>query len=243
MTDRPILFSAPMVSALLDGRKTQTRRLINFAGIENVLDFVPVGTDAQGRRVFEMKDRNGNHMSRPAGKGLVDYQFSPRIALNDRLWVREAWCTSGSLDSIRPRDLPATALLLYKADGRRSTIAGKQRPSMFMPRWASRLTLIITDVRIERLQGISEEDACAEGVWHGNTYNRFADDLAASCVPGMWFHGATDWYQNLWNRINGPGAWEANPWVVAYSFTVHHQNIDSMDAGGKSVAPSENGGE
>lgn len=263
MTDRPILFSAPMVCALLDGRKTQTRRLIQFAGIENVLEFQKVATDSQGRPVFEMKDQAGKHYARPSAPGLVDYHFSPRIGVGDRLWCRESWwiatrysygtCPSGTDFSPPPLAFRKSDPVHYSADGDPKNSANRhygpdglrpgsgyfaapdpyavwiKKPSIHMPRWASRITLIVTDVRIERLQDISEADAMAEGVWHGNTYNRFADDLAASCVPGMWFSGARDWYQNLWDSINGAGAWDANPWVAAYSFTVHQQNIDSLD--------------
>ncbi|SOC37039.1 hypothetical protein SAMN05892877_103383 [Rhizobium subbaraonis] len=252
MADRPILFSAPMVRALLDGRKTQTRRVINFANIEKVLDFVKVATDAAGHAVYEMKGADDQFVTRPASKGLVDYHFSPRIAVGDRLYVREAWRVAQRWNGTAPRDLsPRTMTVFGEAGGSIANQdsrddwrpsawpelgnlpawAGKFRQAMHMPRWASRITLLVDDIKVERLQDLSEQDAFAEGVWHGGTFNRFADDLAASAIPGRWFPTATDWYRDLWKRLNGPGSWAANPWVVAYTFRVVMGNIDEIGSG------------
>lgn len=256
MADRPILFSAPMVRALLEGRKTQTRRIINFPGVEKVLDFVKVGTDKEGRTVYEMKDARGQFVTRPAGKGFVDYHFSPRIGVGDRMWVRE---NVSAYDDVEADSLA----LIYEADerkvslGNRNSVSedvgekwwllhayrtdnpdidgGKRVPAIHMPRWASRLTLIVTDVRVERLQAISERDAEAEGVeWE-------TADPPFCYVPGIWPHDLTAvgveqsstpfsaCYLKLWDYINGAGSAAANPWVAAYTFRVVKQNIDQID--------------
>jgi len=89
-----------------------------------------------------------------------------------------------------------------------------------LPSWA--LTLRVTDVRVERLQDISKADAIAEGIVRSDRFpDRFMTPAGDYAVPVIA-------YQRLWESINGPGSWEANPWIVAYTFTVHHQNIDAM---------------
>lgn len=113
------------------------------------------------------------------------------------------------------------------------------RPSTHMPRWASRLTLTVTDVRVQRLQDISDADAIAEGV----TRCTWAEDMAGDgrtewhvpeCTPGE-YPGCTNShptprgpFMELWDQINGTGAWQANPWVCATTFEVHRCNIDQM---------------
>lgn len=256
MADRPILFSAPMIRALLDGRKTQTRRLITFAGIGNVLNFVKVATDPQGRPVYEMKDGAGNAYARPSAPGLIDYQYSTPIGTGDRLWVREAWRTQEAFDAASPSAIchefeeewgAPSIPTFYVADGKcddhsveqwQESALGRLRASMHMPRCASRLTLIVTDVRVERLQDISEADAIAEGILRGDPlpevpeskgiiWSGGAGDISD---PFSWTRSPVSAYRDLWNHINGPGAWGANPWVAAYTFAVHNQNIDQVAA-------------
>lgn len=231
MTDRPILFSTPMVRALLAGTKTQTRRLVNFAGIENVMEFVKVATDKEGRAVYEMKDAAGSFVSRPTVKGLVDYQYSPRIGAGDRLWVRETWQglsfgdylpTKSSQCEVRYAATDPCADLDAEARGY------PWRPSIFMPRWASRLTLIVTDVRVERLQDISEADAIAEGAELSRHPAMDGGVMVTTDVPGVTASPGV-WYRWLWDEINGKGAWKANPWVAAYAFRVIKQNIDQIE--------------
>ena len=199
MADRPILFSAPMVRALLDGTKTQTRRLCQWANNPN--------SPALSRIVA--CDEPGWF-----GDEVGDVQFKVPFAIGDRLWVREAWsfgadhCWSVP-DLHRMRNMVKVDLY-FRADPEGMHISvDRWFPSIHMPRWASRLTLTVTDVRVERLQDISEADAVAEG----------ASTWIASYRLG---------YERLWNSINGPGAWEANPWVVAVSFTVGRHNIDRV---------------
>lgn len=236
MVDRPILFSGAMVRALLAGTKTQTRRIIPFAGVEYVMDFVKVGTDSQGRSVYEMKDEAGLSISRPAGKGLVDYHFSPRVGVGDRLWVKETHAivprtayrmSEGVQQTLRPDDAHDAAV--YAAGWERSK-PGRWRPSIHMPRWASRLTLTVTDVRVERLQDISGADAIAEGA--EITAEQTMTGPMVKVAPGTYLSPVA-WYHRLWDEINGAGSWDANPWVVAYTFTVERGNIDQI---GKAAA-------
>lgn len=199
MTERPILFSGPMVRALLDGRKTQTRRIVK-------LD-VPADAD----EVFfwsgeELRRKGWRNVSEPglwARRNGRDGYISfigrcPYGVPGDQLWVRETWCRA---------DTPSG--FAYCAD----TPAGSDqrgmgwRPSIHMPRIASRLTLEIADVRVERLQAISEADAEAEGV---------QDPSLVPILGAFW--SSRDGYARLWEHINGKGSWAANPWVWAVSF-------------------------
>lgn len=220
MADRPILFSGPMVRALLDGRKTQTRRVIN----PQPYDFV---TD--GKRYWNASGCVGGRIC------ISDQHLASlhRRAVGDRLYVREAWHAARSLDRVKPRDIPRDADIEHAATARSYAeigLKGRQRPGIHMPRWASRLTLTVTDVRVERLNDCSEVDAIAEGVAQypcegdgrgpGATYwtaQQGADISRTTPVAA---------YAALWDSINGAGAWDANPWVIAISFTVEQRNID-----------------
>lgn len=183
MTDRPILFSGPMVRAILEGRKTQTRRLISTK---------PRG-HLGGVNLFD-------------GTWTDDYVLDPgnvewrqqivRYAVGDRLWVRETW--SERLEG---------EAAIYRADAELPIV---WRPSIFMPRWASRLTLTVTDVRVQRLQEISRDDVIAEGITE-----REGEPIAA--VVAGWHEP----YAALWDSLNAKRApWASNPWVVAVTFTV-----------------------
>lgn len=254
MTDRPILFSGPMVRALLQGRKTQTRRLINFPGAEKVMDFVKVATDNEGRPVYEMKDATGQFLTRPASKGFVDYHFSPRIGVGDRLWVKEnaavrfqSWHhVDGDTHQVSYRadeddhgrwlGLPACgsgirrgkAPSVFPSKSHNLNGSLRWQPSIHMPKWASRLTLVVTDVRVERLQDISEADAIAEGAELSQHPGMDGGVMVKTDVPGVTASPGV-WYRWLWDEINGKGAWKANPWIVAYSFSVIRQNIDQIE--------------
>lgn len=205
MTDRPILFSAPMVRALLDGRKTQTRRVLTKKSAHDALAVF-------GRGFLLL----------PGNADLVGY------AAGDRLWVREAWHAARSLDGTPPRDIPRDADIEHAATARSYAeigLKGKLRPGMFLPRWASRLTLIVTDVRVQRLQEISEEDAVAEGV------ERDSDGWLDYLMPATQCCGtARDSYRTLWDSLNAKRGygWSENPWVVAVTFQVFKGNIDEL---------------
>lgn len=185
MTERPIIFSAPMVRAIIDGSKTQTRRVAKLT----VNGYV--------------KEPGGNRRWHTA-------DFDARLACpygqpGDRLWVRETWrhveggavydAVGGLMDAFDPETI-------YRAD--RPHALGPWKPAIHMPRWASRITLEITEVRIERLQDIDEKDAVAEGV---------ANSLH---TPGGRF--ARENFAHLWWAIHGDGSWESNPlvWVVEF---------------------------
>lgn len=204
MTDRPILFSAPMINAILreiaapGTGKTVTRR---------VLKPQPQGVSA-ARRVRD----KCYHITPESNRCTVDFK-APNYAPGDRLWVREA-ISYDRLDVDRDGILPPW----YWADG--NPDAGdwtRPKPSIHMPRWASRLTLHVTDVRVQRLQEISEADARAEGCpCQGD------DDLC-----GM---EAVGWFRDLWDSLNAERApWSSNPWVVAVTFRPVLGNIDRGD--------------
>lgn len=250
MADRGIIFSAPMVRALLEGRKTQTRRLCAWANNPNSpqLTYI-VACDEPGW----FGDEEG------------EVQFRAFCMPGDRLYVREHWRISSAQDELAPRDLPPGLSVEYVADDRGS-FTGKHRQGMHMPRWASRLWLAITDVRVERLQDCSEADAIAEGIcrsyptsedhewlvgYHKEYYGAppsqaDIDDFNKGVwiIPGtdcgfgpkprqpLWGPTAVSAYQALWNSLNTAEGttWDANPWVVAVSFDVHDGNIDRVQA-------------
>lgn len=193
MMERPILFSGPMVRAILEGRKSVTRRAMKPQPVLNERGF------------WNWKAHGWQGDCGPMRSALEDCPYG---APGDRLWVREAWqadppddgtwaytqwagCATSTIDEI-PRRFRAPKHCLYRAswDG----FELRWRPSIHMPRWASRLLLEVTEVRVQRLQDISEEDARAEGV----------ESRAAFC--------------GLWDTLNGAGEWRANPWVWAMSF-------------------------
>lgn len=214
MTDRPILFSGPMVRAILDGTKTQTRRIAKFVQ--------PNGSDWHIRNGYGGMSVADEHAVREYGPDYAPY------AIGDRLWVRESWfvdhvdCQDGPYqapEGMSQQELIENGFLHFAAtDDPNSWEAERPRwkPSIHMPRWASRLTLTVTDVRVERLQDISEADAKAEG----------CRAIGSEDCPDPDFRSFVWDFNNLWNHINGPEAWDANPWVVAVSFSAEQRNID-----------------
>ena len=215
MTDRPILFSGPMVRAILEERKTQTRRVLNPQPDVQIWQGIQRMSPTDGRSRFRVvgEDYPDTH----------DDDIFIRFATGDRLYVREAWRTLHKVDCLPPRDLADDpSKITYEADPENRNplwAFGKFRQGMHMPRWASRLTLPVTEVRVQRLQDISVDDAVAEGIER---------------LQG----GATVAYKDLWDSINAGRkdkdgnhlryAWADNPWVVAISFDVHKGNIDQM---------------
>lgn len=212
MKDRPIIFSAPMIRALLAGRKTQTRRVLKPQPPANRI------LRAHGHWLWTSCDGD-------SGDARVLY------APGDRLWVREAWAP---LTVLTHNDPGAQALWdrgFYRADG--STVDGeisRWRSPVHMPRWASRLTLIVTDVRVQRLQDISEADAVAEGIERLKSGRGFYDPTASKAAVrfGEWTSTARQGFSRLWNSLHGLGAWDRNDWVAALTFTVHQCNIDQV---------------
>jgi hypothetical protein len=220
VTERPILFSDAMVRAILAGTKTQTRRVIAGAS----------GAFWDHRSYTGTVERDGVLRFRVGPDGEIA-NGSPEVrcphgAVGDRLWVREAWRAeeraSDLVDGVRFRsddvfvpiqNTPEAAEAWVDAydNGRHKQ---RWRPSIFLPRWASRLTLEVTSVRVERVQSISEEDARAEG---------FTRHAAGWSAGGRGYDALTARYAfaELWDSINGtrPGcSWSANPWVWCVSF-------------------------
>lgn len=197
MADKGIIFSAAMVRALLDGRKTQTRRLCKGAN-ENHLAHV-VALDVPPKPGW-FGDEEG------------EVQFNSGYATGDRLYVREAWRTWKDFDHLSPKALPPDAPIFPEEDRDNCDRHGRYRSGRFMMRHMSRLTLTVTDVRVQRVQDISEADARAEGVEHAIRYNQVAD----ACLS------AIDRFKVLWNSLHTkPGeTWDDNPWVVALTFDV-----------------------
>lgn len=229
MKERQIIFSAPMVRAILEGRKTQTRRVVKprppaghtFAGftIHSTL------TSDEGKAVW----RAGNTSAHLRDAHRVRCPYGQP---GDRLLVREAWRTYASLDDIPPRGIAPGAGVQYEAGGsniigtNRLHGMGKLRQGMFMPRWASRITLEIVSVRVKRLQDMEgqapyegECDALAEGVnsiHYGDGcyyYSAFRDEPH----PKNWCD-PTDAFRELWESINGPRTWDENPWAWVIEF-------------------------
>lgn len=245
MTERPILFSAPMVRALLDGRKTQTRRVVKSIELAR--------GEARGVRVapntFCYLDFDGvpGLSWRPfGGSPTVPYPpekvvaASPYGAPGDRLWVKETWRTERAFDAVAPAKVPRNACIQHAEEEPEPNrgIYGKTRPSIFMMRWMSRITLEVTGVRVERLQEISETDAKAEGVELPHVERETPDfSICPTCGGTGLFtdfnpvtYGArpdTDCtrcdsaakrYRWLWESINGADSWAANPWVWVVEF-------------------------
>jgi hypothetical protein len=197
-----------MVRALLDGSKTQTRRVVKPWAVSD-LTHKPVPADLE-----YLPDFTCYRSTCPYGQP------------GDRLWVRETW---RGVVNIAPPGSYEYAVARYIPDReycRRVEYAASQeldgepwRPSIHMPRWASRITLEITEVRVERLQAISEADSIAEGIEHDQDISRgniigWRDYLNRGGKCGT----ANGSYRSLWESINGPDSWSANPWVWAVSF-------------------------
>jgi hypothetical protein len=223
MKERPILFSGEMVRAILEGRKTQTRRVVKpqpewlpeVKKVEACSGFFwPIGS-----------------MGQQCGLPLFK---NPYGQPGDRLWVRETWAPfyldgTGMCKYIDPEEANAAR---YRATPEiivaypRNTAIGwrelvnrymenRWHPSIHMPRWASRITLEITGVRVERLQDISEGDARAEGITDGGCTNCGEHEPCGCANPSPDARDAFCW---LWGQINGDGSWHANPWVWVIEF-------------------------
>lgn len=213
MKERPILFSAPMVRAILDGSKTQTRRVVKGAEGSFWDHGKAVGHSPWKPAVCShgiLWDDGAGHVSETGPR-------CPYGQVGDWLWVRETWRSFGDSAAIRP-PVPLSCQISYAADnstrwcpvpvGAKGLFPAelKNRPSIHMPRWASRITLEITEVRVERLQAITEADAQAEGI---SPHLLFTERGREGLVPC---------FRTLWQSINGPESWEANPWVWVVSF-------------------------
>ena len=193
MRERPILFSAPMVRAILDGRKTVTRRLVK-----------PSPHKVDGGVPFA--DAPAWAHAEP-GSSVMRCPYGVR---RDRLYVREAWAAPHAYDHLPPRLIPQDARIHYAATEDRGGLLW--RPSIHMPRWASRITLEVTGVRVETLQDISEADAVAEGC------KPIRPELVQDGLIVRPGRSAVEEFRLVWEQINGGGSWEKNPfvWVVTF---------------------------
>ena len=198
MKERPILFSAPMVRAILDGSKTQTRRVVK-QDREGLLDCEPT----------------------PAWDAFWQCVACPYGKPGDRLWCRETFAivprtayarSEGVQQMLRPDDDHDAAI--YRAGWDRSNGGFRWRPSIHMPRWASRILLEIVSVRVERLQDISEDDARAEGIAYSERFEGYCTGEAEHFNS----HDPRQSYFSLWEAINGAGSVAANPWVWVVEF-------------------------
>ncbi|WP_145556734.1 morphogenetic protein [Yersinia canariae] len=182
MNEKPILFNSEMVNAILSGRKTQTRRIIKLPLIDKNMGCELAGNELAGEVAA------GDYRNCPLGKPGV------------QLWVRETWARYNIDQTTHDMAYRATTPTDWPKDG-------LWRPSIHMPRWASRINLLITGVRVERLNDISEQDAQAEGCAYGKGNGEI--DLAVR---------PENHFPTLWASIYGAESWQANPWVWVIEF-------------------------
>jgi hypothetical protein len=203
--ERPILFSTPMVQAILNGRKTQTRRFVKETG------------KATGFKVAVMPDGSKHPFNINDEEEMLDYINCPYGNTGDILWVRETWCdpTSTGWPILYKADYPVhydscdtetnTGDIDITAD------EFKWKPSIHMPKDFCRIRLEITNIRVERLQNISERDAMAEGAELFNNYDGTYGGWGAPC---LYAHA----FELLWESLYGKDLWNANPWLWVIEF-------------------------
>ena len=222
--ERPIIFSSESVRAILEGLKTQTRRVVTksnstigslFQSAWSHLNFDDVFVDPGGTVVFGPGPylKVGMKQNDPwvIERGLEEtrHRVYPRIQPGDLLWVRERWASSASLDHVQPRNLQPGFPCEFQVGGcsvsgyEALVDCGRWRPSIYMPRWASRITLEVIDERVEQVQDISEWDAIEEGV-----------------EVRSWDLSARVQFKELWDSLNAKRgySWESNSWVWVVEF-------------------------
>ena len=216
MKERGIIFYSEMIRAILDGRKTQTRSVVKGATSNHIFHgwvTSSIHSKDEGRACW-----SNNTLSM---RGNSIRLHCPLGKIGDRLWVRETW--QGPLVDVEkaydlfkdPTPYQKVENCVYKADGGYvpeyidcdDNFRQGWRPSTQMPRWASRITLEITDVRVERLNDISNEDAKSEGCWYG----RGGGVPDEAVTP-------SDYFPTLWESLYGKGSWNSNPWVWVIQF-------------------------
>ena len=213
MNEKPILFNAEMVNAILSGRKTQTRRIISEKNL-HLFDVAAIAGECHPLGLCDQRSQS------------YYLEFCPLGNPGDQLWVRETWNKHGGL-------------LTYRADHdwieemRKATVCpAKWVPSIHMPRWASRINLLITGVRVERLNDISEQDAMAEGITAKDVIieTRYEGGGHVEITAERFFfvggddegyESAGEAFAELWDSIYGQKEgenWQANPWVWVINF-------------------------
>ncbi|QFH36976.1 morphogenetic protein [Enterobacter hormaechei] len=205
--ERGMIFNGEMVRAILDGRKTQTRRIMKNQ---------PAGDYPDTPALIRSVDGGFQWYGHYGESSIFNCPFG---AVGDRIWVRETWADAGASApdlKLYRANYPAHVPTHYENLPPASDI--RWTPSIHMPRWASRITLEITGVRIERLNGISEADAEAEGI----DMDALADSQDCyDCIAGHNMTGrptATGAFKYLWESIYGSDSWRANPWVWVIEF-------------------------
>lgn len=217
MKERPILFSAPMVRAILSGQKTMTRRVIKPQ---------PIVSEAEAKVLSEARDSGFINIKCPYGE------------VGDRLWVRETWMPDPSCDDDAwddammsymewdgcgmpmrnyPEALKSVNNVIHRASWDGEDMVG-WKPSIHMPRWASRITLEIVSVRVERLNEISEQDAIAEGAMKAVKYTDGHITGDPRIVANEQCSSHQFGFEGLWKQINGADSWQQNPWVWIIEF-------------------------
>jgi hypothetical protein len=196
MTERGILFSGAMVRALLDGSKTQTRRAVKMPPSWDCIVYADWGNGWWPYRSDDGESPNYDNNEIPLR--------CPYGQPGDRLWVRETWAPHPDFPESVHRGV-------YRADPECKYDVPRWRPSIHMPRWASRILLEIVSVRVERLQDIGNVDSHAEGV-------TIEDRHMGGYCAGEFLPPSVRAYRELWEQINGAGSWAANPWVWVVEF-------------------------
>lgn len=226
-----------MVRAILDGRKTQTRRVLKPQ--------FPPQVDRVGFTCFHPRGWCAGRASSEPG---AEWHRKLRYAIGDRLWVRETWGINhddymAAIPKARPADVRDDQMIYFATEDDAEICNDMpRRPSIHMPRWASRLTLTVTDIRIQRVQDISAADAIEEGLaicakdsvptWKYGLPDR--DGLPGADDDGWqwqdWCVDPRNAFGKLWNSINAARryGWNDNPWVVALTFTAEQRNIDAV---------------
>jgi hypothetical protein len=214
-----------MVRALLNGSKTQTRRANHLERLRRFGPITEFGRSDTKGYDWHFRDKEKRWHDLRHGDLLKYLPWQ----VGNRLYVRETWAPLVRLTHNDPGTQALSDRGFYQADG--GTVAGeitRWTPAIHQPRWASRLTLTVTTVRVQRLQDISEADAKAEGAKFFVPANHLSH--------GGWSHNewhlhetAKQSFAGLWGDINGDGSWNANPWVAAYTFSVQRGNIDQIE--------------
>lgn len=238
MKARPILFSTPMIQALLEGRKTQTRRIVK-----------PQPTPITDEDDFKWRTNEKVYGNPPywwaskgceAMLGIHEMRYDcPYGSVGDLLWVRETFCigeiAAGDHDPAEKEPLfvdqssVAREEVVYKEYCISNDIGIEEviwKPSIFMPKSASRLTLEITNIRVERLQDISKQDAIAEGIEYesdSHITQRCKNYISGGRCPDPIFS-----YHTLWQKLNGKDSWAKNEWMWVIEFKVHKCNFQQL---------------
>jgi len=224
MKERPVIFNSEMVRAILSGGKRQTRRVMK-PQVHSMARFADYKTDL-GYPTSKTHLWAGFYLTEDSE--TPGYYKCPYGKIGDRLWVRETWSTDADIEAYRKANEPVP--IVYKGDWDIDGITKEEacdvgiiwKPSIFMPRWASRIDLEITDIGVERVQDIKEKDCEAEGIEVAESIGDYAGALwtARTKKATFSFSDAQSAFQYLWDSINAKRGygWDSNPWVWIIMF-------------------------